>query len=63
MNNMEIMVSTVKNNNVLTLDMGIAEGGRAVYRIYWWNGIKTSIAYYRRFKEAVATFKMIEQML
>ena len=63
MDDMDIMISTVKDNNVLTLDVGIAENGRLVYRVYWWNGKKTCVTYYRRSKEAIETFKMIEQMI
>ena len=63
MNDMAIMLSTAKGNNVLTLDMGIRPDGRAMYRICWWNGKKWSIVRYGRIKEAYATFKMMEQML
>ena len=63
MEDMGIMISTVKNNNVLTLDVGITENGRAIYRVYWWNGKQSSETYYRRIKEAYATFKMIERMV
>ena len=49
----------VLDGNVVTIELGLDERGRSVYRISWYNGHSWKHTYYRRNKEAWATYKMI----
>jgi hypothetical protein len=59
----EIMCSAVGARDVITLDLGISKRGEPMYRISWWDGEKWAYARYRSFKDAQATWKMLNRML
>lgn len=60
---MGIMCSVVTETGLVTFDLGVGPDGRAVYRISWWNGKKTGEAYYKSFKAAYKTYKLISEMI
>ena len=60
---MAVMDCEVKNDNVVTLEVGITAGGRAIYGISWWKKGKREYTWYRSMKTAFTTFSMICRMI
>lgn len=60
---MSILQSTVKTNDVVTLEFGRDKSGVPVYRISWYNGKQWGAAQYASAEEAMATYAMLKKML
>ena len=60
---MGIMCSTVTETGLVTFDLGVGPDGQALYRIAWWNGNTWGESYYRSFKAACKTYKLICRMI
>ena len=60
---MGIVGCTVVGDNIVTIDLGVDNGGRAVYQVAWFNGKKWKYTQYRRNREAYNTYKMILDMI
>lgn len=59
---MGIMCSDVTSKGIVLFELGIADNGRSIYRISWYNGKKWGAVQYRSFNEAHATYKMLVDM-
>lgn len=60
---MGIMCSAVTTTGIVTFDIDVGPDGRALYRVTWWNGRKWAKTYYRSFKAALKTYKMVQRMI
>lgn len=60
---MGIMCSAVTETGLVTFDLGVGPDGQAVYRVAWWNGATWGESYYRSFKAACKTYKLICRMI
>ena len=60
---MGTMCSTVTETGFVTFDIGMNRRGETIYRIAWWNGVKWAKAYYRSFRAARKTYRMISKMI
>lgn len=60
---MDVMDSTVRNGNVVVLELGLTKLGDPIYRIRWYSNQQWSYAIYRSIKEAWSTYTMIARMI
>ena len=60
---MGIMCSNVKESSIVTFDIGIDRRGDAIYRVACWNGKQWSYAYYKSFRAARKTYKLLSRII